>query len=130
LALFASWRLVLNKKPPSSARLDGGSLTSFVAQRSYPDLGLGFLLCFFCFISNVFIIFSVSFLAFSASWRFNRIDFSNKKPACPGGFVRVFVLSKPKIPDLDRAALLGFLGERHSQHDNSFSSNDIEFSVP
>ena len=40
------------------------------------------------------------------------------------------MLSKPKIPDLDRAALLGFLGERYCNHDSSFTDNEDEFNAP
>jgi hypothetical protein len=87
--------LATKQKPPSSACLDGGSLTSFVAQRSYPDLGLGFLSCFFCLLSNM--CFS---LFYSASQRFNCIAFPNKKPACPGGFVRVVDALETKNPGL------------------------------
>ncbi len=106
----------LNKKPPSSACLDGGSLTLFVAQRSYPDLGFGFLLCFICLLTNVFIIFSRIAL--------HRCDKSStKNPPVRAGSFALLMLSKPKIPDLDRAALLGFLGERYSKHDNSFAHN-------
>jgi hypothetical protein len=103
--------MLLNKKPPSSACLDGGSLTKFVAQRSYPDLKLGFLLCFFCLLTNVFIIFP-----------FDQ-PYTTKNPPVRAGSFALFMLSKPKIPDLDRAALLGFLGETCSKHDISFADN-------
>ena len=39
------------------------------------------------------------------------------------------MLSKPKIPDLDRAALLGFLGERYCNHDTSSRDNGNEFNA-
>ena len=139
LAYLATWRfncsfsspsaslpltLLPNKKPPSSAGLDGGSLTKFVAQRGYPDLRLGFLLCFFCLLTNVFIcLFSSS----SASLRFN---FPTKNPPVRAGSFALFMLSKPKIPDLDRAVLLGLLGERCSKHHTSFEITVGNLSQP
>ena len=111
------------QKPPSSAGLDGGSLTSFVAQRSYPDLGLGFLLCFFCLLSNVCICSSLVFLCISA------VQSATKNPPVRAGSFALLMLSKPKIPDLDRALLLGFLGERYTNHFSSFTDNGNEFNA-
>jgi len=94
-----------------------------VAQRSYPDLWLGFLLCFFCLLSNVFICSSLIFLRVFA------VQFAIKNPPVRAGSFALFMLSKPKIPDLDRAALLGFLGERIDQHLSSFTNNRNEFNA-
>jgi hypothetical protein len=109
-------RFLPKQKPPSSACLDGGSLTLFVAQRSYPDLRLGFLLCF-CLLSNVYIIFPLD------------CPYATKNPPVRAGSFALFMLSKPKIPDLDRAALLGLLGERIDNHHSSFTDNGDEFNA-
>jgi hypothetical protein len=67
-----------------------------------------------------------TFLALSASWRF---AFTTKNPPVRAGSFALLMLSKPKIPDLDRAALLGFLGERNIRHDSSFENNTDEFNA-
>ena len=119
--------LFLNKNRRPARVWTAARSQIFVAQRSYPDLRLGFLLCFFCLLTNVFIIFSSILSAYSASLRFN---FPTKNPPVRAGSFALFMLSKPKIPDLDRAALLGFLGERYCSHDTSFTDNANEFNAP
>ena len=54
---------------------------------------------------------------------------STKNPPVRAGSFALLMLSKPKIPDLDRALLLGFLGERYSNHFSSFTDNGTEFNA-
>lgn len=56
-------------------------------------------------------------------------NYPTKNPPVRAGSFACVMLSKPKIPDLNRAALLGFLGERNGQHDSSFTNNASKFNV-
>jgi hypothetical protein len=102
---------ILPQQKAAVQRVSGRRLAHIVrgaAQLSRPLAGLLILLLL---LAHEHLIFSL-LLCVSAVQLY--CFFPTKNPPVRAGSFALLMLSKPKIPDLDRAALLGFLGERNS----------------
>jgi hypothetical protein len=87
------------------------------AQRSYPDLAVGFLLCFFL-LSNGWYIFNCSLMVF-VPFQYHKKPLKTKKPTVRAGS-RISLTGEAQKPGLSFGNfLLRLLGVRITKHDSS-----------